>query len=110
MNASGSIRDLIRSITAKIVAEYQPERILLFGSYAYGVPDPDSDVDLLIIKDTPERAIDRRIRVRRILRDPQRKIPCSPVIITPAELESRLAMGDQFLETILAQGELLYAA
>jgi predicted nucleotidyltransferase len=110
MNASENIKDLIRSITAKIVAEYQPQRILLFGSYAYGMPDPDSDVDLLIIKDTPERAIDRRIRVRQILRDPQRKIPCSPVVITPGEMETRLALGDQFLQSILDHGELLYAA
>ena len=110
MNASDSARDWIRSITAKIVKEYQPQRIVLFGSYAYGVPGPDSDIDLLIIKDTPDRAIDRRIKVRRILRDPQRMIPCSPVVITPGELEARLALGDQFLQTVLDHGELLYAA
>ena len=110
MKASDSVKDLIQSIAAKIVAEYQPRRIVLFGSYADGVPNPDSDVDLLIIKETSERAIDRRIRVRMILRDPRRKIPCAPVVLTPGELEARLALGDQFIQTIIEHGELLYAA
>ena len=49
----------LKQIVDTIVDQYQPEKIMLFGSYAYGNPDSDSDIDLLIIKDTSERFIDR---------------------------------------------------
>jgi predicted nucleotidyltransferase len=47
-----AIQDNLREITDKIVGKYQPRMIVLFGSYAWGEPGPDSDVDLLIVKDT----------------------------------------------------------
>lgn len=52
-------REIIAGITSALVAAYAPERIILFGSFAYGEPDEDSDIDLLIIKDTHERFLDR---------------------------------------------------
>jgi predicted nucleotidyltransferase len=45
----------IENAVRRIVQEFQPERIILFGSYAYGRPDPDSDVDLLIVMESDER-------------------------------------------------------
>jgi hypothetical protein len=45
----------------KIRREYRPERIVLFGSYVNGYPGPDSDIDLLVVKETPDRPIDRRV-------------------------------------------------
>ncbi len=62
-------RRVIREMAASIVASYRPSSIILFGSYGYGEPAPDSDIDLLIVKDTDERPIDRRTRVRRIVRE-----------------------------------------
>jgi len=102
-------RRLVRAIAERIRREYRPKRIVLFGSYATGSPDPDSDIDLLIVKDTPERPIDRRVAVARIAADPNRLVPVEPLVLTPREVESRLSAGDQFLEAILATGEPLYA-
>jgi predicted nucleotidyltransferase len=70
----------------------------------------DSDLDLLIIKKTAERFIDRWTNVRKIVSDPERSIPFEPLILTPRELEERLARGDQFMEEIMTKGVVLYAA
>ena len=96
-------------IVKQVVADYQPEKIILFGSYAYGKPSADSDLDLLIIKKTAERFIDRWANVRKIVSDPERSIPFEPLILTPRELEERLARGDQFMEEIMTKGVVLYA-
>ena len=97
-------------IVRQVVKAYQPQKIILFGSYAYGRPDADSDLDLLIVKKTSERFIDRLNNVRKIVSDPKRSIPFEPIVLTPDELEERLAIGDQFIKEIIAKGEILYAA
>jgi len=101
-------RRLILGIAERIRREYRPKRIVLYGSYATGNPGPDSDIDLLIVKETDERPIDRRVTVARIASDRERLIPVEPLVLTPEELESRMAAGDQFVEDILARGESLY--
>jgi uncharacterized protein len=78
------------------------------GSYACGKPSADSDLDMLIIKTTGERFIDRWTNVRQIVSDPERSIPFEPLILTPHELEEQLARGDQFIEEIMTKGEVLY--
>jgi predicted nucleotidyltransferase len=110
MRMPAATRMALDKIVKQVVAAYQPEKIILFGSYAYGKPSADSDLDLLIIKKTAERFIDRWINVRRIVSDPERSIPFEPLILTPHELEERLASGDQFIEEIIRKGEVLYAA
>ena len=104
----GETWKIILSIVEKLKAEYKPERIVLFGSYAYGQPDENSDIDLLIIKDTDERPIDRRIAVRRLVSGLHNRIPFSPLVLTPVEIERRLTRGDQILAEILNKGETLY--
>jgi predicted nucleotidyltransferase len=110
MVASKEAQRIIQDILEKLLAGYAPQKVILFGSYAYGNPRPDSDIDLLIIKDTSERFIDRWVTVRRILSDPQRKAPLETLVLTPQEVSGRLAVGDQFLAEILEKGEVLYAA
>jgi len=100
----------LNKIVRQVVDAYHPEKIILFGSYAYGKPTPDSDLDLLIIKTTAERFIERWVNVRRLVSDPRRSIPFEPLVLTPHEVEERLAMGDQFIEEIITKGEVLYAA
>jgi predicted nucleotidyltransferase len=109
MLADERTRNIILLLVDKIRQGYQPKKIILYGSYAYGEPDEQSDIDLLIIKETKERAIDRRVRVRRIvdIRDATYPAFC-PLVVTPDELQRRLEMGDQFFEKILSQGEVLY--
>ena len=100
----------ITKIVRKLASGYSPQRIILFGSHATGAAGPDSDIDLLIIKDTPKRFMDRWIEVRRILSDPHRSVPIETLILTPRELEQRLAIGDQFVAEIVREGKVLYAA
>ena len=58
----------IQAVVARIVAGYAPDRIILLGSYAYGTPTEDSDLDLLIIKqDTEKKRIERDLTVRHLL-------------------------------------------
>ena len=108
--ASNEVREVIQGIVDKLLAGYAPQKVILFGSYAYGSPRPDSDIDLLIIKKTGERFIDRWVTVRRLLSDPGRTVPLETLVLTPQEVSNRLAVGDQFLAEILEKGEVLYAA
>lgn len=109
MGLSKATRAEIDKIVRRVVDVYQPEKIILFGSYAYGKPRADSDLDLLIIKKTSERFINRLTNVRKIVSDPNRSIPFEPIVLTPDEIEERLAIGDQFIDEILKKGEVLYA-
>lgn len=109
MTADDSIKKLITITTEKIKDAYKPEKIILFGSYAYGKPNEDSDIDLLIIKATHDRPIDRRIIVRKIISGPKRHIPFELIVLTPEEIQNRLKIGDQFLQEIIENGEVLYA-
>ena len=99
---------LIARLIAKIVKEYKPQKIVLFGSYAYGKPDEDSDIDLLIVKDTNQRMADRFVEVKRLIYSPDLRVPVSPLVYTPQELQKRLEMGDDFIKEILSKGKVLY--
>ncbi|MBI3537908.1 MAG: nucleotidyltransferase domain-containing protein [Chloroflexi bacterium] len=103
-------QDLIKGIVKKLRDQYAPEKIILFGSYAYGKPRRDSDIDLLIVKNTSERFIDRWVTVRRILSDSKLLIGLDTLVVTPDELSERLAAGDQVIAEIVEKGKLLYAA
>jgi len=110
LNAFGDVERVIREVVEKLKKEYQPLRVILYGSYAYGVPDRDSDIDLLVVKETNERPIDRRVRVSRIISDPKRYIPVEVLVLTPEELRDRLECGDLFINEILTRGKTLYEA
>lgn len=102
------IREIINQITEKLKKEYQPEKIILFGSYAYGEPSADSDLDLFIIKQTDKERRDRFVEVKRLVYDPKRKIVFSPLVYTPTEVKERLSLGDDFVNELLEKGEVLY--
>jgi predicted nucleotidyltransferase len=102
------MRKSLNTIVQWIADEYKPEKIILFGSYAYGQPRHDSDLDLLIVKQTDKRPIDRRIEVRMLLRALKLKVPVSPIVVTKDEIEKRLALGDPFAEEIITRGLVLY--
>ena len=100
----------IQAIVARIVAGYQPDRIILFGSYAYGTPTEDSDLDLLVVKaaDT-RRKVDRIVDIRRAAAD--RLNPAMDVLVLNAEEEARVRNIRFLVEHIaLREGRLLYAA
>ncbi len=102
-------REVIQNILEKLISEYSPQKVILFGSYAYGEPNPDSDIDLLIVKETTERFIDRWVTVQRILTGTHYSIPLETFVLTPQEVEKRLAVGDHFIREIMEKGNILYA-
>lgn len=101
-----AVAEKIQSVTRKIVREFKPEKIILFGSYAWGAPGPDSDVDLLVVKETstPKRFRQRELRSK--LFPPG--MPLDILVYTPQEIEQRLAMGDLFVREVLQNGKKLY--
>ncbi|OGO31790.1 MAG: hypothetical protein A2136_03735 [Chloroflexi bacterium RBG_16_54_11] len=97
---------LLQNILQRIVAGVQPEKIILFGSYAYGNPTADSDMDLLIIMDTTERPAERILAISRLLRP--RPFPMDILVRTPAEIDKALEIGDSFIQEIITKGKVLY--
>jgi HEPN domain-containing protein/predicted nucleotidyltransferase len=100
------VLNTIEAIVERLVTEYEPDRIILFGSRALGEARPDSDVDLLIVKDTDRRPIDRRIEVERLLAD--RALALDLVVYTPGELRELYAAGSPFIEDVMEHGRVLY--
>ncbi len=96
----------IQEVTQKIVKEFQPEKIILFGSWAWGKPGPDSDVDLFIIKNTENtRVLAREIDGALF----PRLFPLDLIVYEPKQVEKRKKMGDFFINDILTKGKVLYA-
>ena len=95
-------------IAETIGRAYRPQQIILFGSYARGNPTEDSDIDLFIIKDTDVSIVDRFVEVKQLIYDPQLRIPVSPLIYTPQELEEHLSIGDDSVKEIMSEGKVLY--
>ena len=67
MITDGRLKKILSQIVENIKTKYNPEKIILYGSFAYGVPDENSDIDLLIIKETSKRPLDRMASVHRIV-------------------------------------------
>ena len=99
----------IQAVVARIVEGYRPDRIILFGSYAYGTPTEDSDLDLLVVKQEAElSAMGRAVAVRRALRGTD--APAMDIIVrTPAELSQKVPLGYTVEAEAYTKGRLLYA-
>ncbi len=102
------INPIIQKIVEKLIKEYNPIKIILFGSYTKGTVHRDSDIDLLIIKQTEKRPVDRFVEVKKMLYNPSLKTPLSPIVLTPKELETRITLGDTFFKEIIEEGVILY--
>ena len=96
----------IRAVVQRIIDRFQPDKIILFGSYAYGHPKPESDVDLLVIMETPLRSRQQRLEISRALSP--RPFSLDIIVRTPREVADRLAIGDVFLCEITTRGKVLY--
>jgi len=100
-------REKISAIARKIAERFNPEKIILFGSYAWGKPDKDSDLDLFVVMESGERPIKRAASVRSVLRDLY--VPMDILVRTPEELRYRIDIGDPFIKRILRDGQVIYA-
>ena len=98
---------LLNTITERIVSTFHPDKIILFGSYAYGTPHSESDVDLLVIMNSDKTPHERIVAVTAIAKIPY--LPMDILVKTPQEVNERLAIGDFFIQDILSQGRVLYA-
>lgn len=78
-------RPEIDRLLARIIEGLKPERVLIFGSYARGEAGPDSDVDILIIRDSDERPVVRRRQALLLLRGSG--VPKDIFVLTPTEFE-----------------------
>jgi|Deesub1362B_J571_1020462.scaffolds.fasta_scaffold01891_4 predicted nucleotidyltransferase len=85
--------------------EYEPQKIILFGSFARGDYNVASDIDLIVIKDTDRRFIER---IGDVLAFCESRIAVKPLVYTPAELEEMLKEGNSFLEKALREGIIVY--
>lgn len=77
--------ELINKIVITIINHFQPQKIILFGSYANGIPTEESDLDLVIIKDSDLRSYIQNRKVRKIPRD--FRVPVDIMVKTPVEFE-----------------------
>lgn len=99
----------IQAIVQRIVEGYAPDRIILFGSYAYGTPTEDSDLDLLIIKENAEKkAIERSLTIRHLLWGGEMP-PMDIFVRTPQELTDAVARIYTIEAEAIHKGRILYA-
>jgi predicted nucleotidyltransferase len=97
-------RAVIRDFARQIAERFQPDKIILFGSYAYGTPHKDSDVDILVVMPAYDET-NQAIRIRRKTDHP---FPLDLIVRTPDDLRWRLDEGDWFMREIVSKGEVLY--
>jgi predicted nucleotidyltransferase len=95
---------VIRRFARQVAERFRPDKIILFGSYAYGTPHADSDVDVLVVM--PARnELDMSAKIS-ITIDPP--FPLDIVVRTPKNMKWRLEEGDSFLREIMSRGQVLY--
>lgn len=103
-------RRQIAQLCAVIVREFQPEKVILFGSWASGTPRADSDIDLLVVmpfEGSPFRQAGTMLN--RVLQTVG-VLPLDLIVRTPEQLHERLTIGDHFVREILERGKVLYEA
>jgi uncharacterized protein len=100
-------KELLSQVTQKLVASLQPEKIFLFGSYAYGEPNDDSDIDLLVIIPQSNEPSYRRARqAHKALRGIG--ISKDILVMTRAEVDRKASLPNSLVAQVLCQGKVLY--
>src|ERR1041384_1014725 len=95
---------VIRRFARDVAERFHPDKIILFGSYAYGQPHADSDVDILVVM--PARnELDQAVKICLAV---EYRFPLDLLVRTPGNLAWRLAEGDSFLREVMERGKVLY--
>lgn len=97
----------IKDLCWQIVENFQPEEVILFGSYAYGKPNADSDVDLLVVMPFEGRNAQKAIE---ILSKIKTRMPLDLLVRTSEQVKERVEMEDFFMRAIVSKGKILYEA
>lgn len=95
----------IKKIVDQIVKDYKPEKVILFGSFASGKPKENSDVDLVVIKKTKTKFIERLKKIAKIVKSWE---AFDILIYTPKEWQNALEEGNYFIEEITKTGKVVY--
>jgi predicted nucleotidyltransferase len=95
---------VIRKFAGEVAGRFKPDKIILFGSYAYGTPHEDSDVDILVVM-ACRNQIDAALRIHDAIEPP---FPLQLIVRTPYNLGWRLAERESFHTEIVTRGKLLY--
>jgi predicted nucleotidyltransferase len=98
----------IERVVSILQEHYVPDRIILFGSCGRGDFSEDSDIDLLIVKETGKRPLDRMREVYELVYSPDHYLALDPLVYIPSELTQRLALGGFFVQEIMQEGRVLY--
>lgn len=104
------IADQLLPYLKLLADQFHPEKIILFGSYAYGQPDQESDVDLLVVKTIAKSSVSERreiLKAWRPLRWAGKPLAFELLVVSPLEHEARLSEGGCFYSTIARRGVLL---
>ena len=91
----------IQATCDDIVRAFAPLQVILFGSYAYGTPTEESDVDMFVVMEAQQPAWELRKRL-------PRRIPLDLHVRCPADIAYRVAHNDWFLREVLEKGDVLY--
>ena len=97
----------IQNLADQIVERFHPERIILFGSYAYGNPKHDSDVDMLVVMPFEGSSLKTAVELRNSV---THDFPIDFIVRTPVNLRWRIENEDFFLREITERGKGLYEA
>ena len=97
----------ISSFAQKVARQFNPHKIILFGSYAYGKPTEDSDVDMLIIMPFKGKGAHKATEIL-LATDP--RFPIDLLVRTPQQIRTRIKLGDFFIRKITQKGKVLYEA
>ena len=95
----------IEDVVQQIAARFHPLRIILFGSYAYGKPRPESDVDLMVVMETPLSEMRQSVE---ILKATSYRFGLDLLVYTPHRLAQRLEWGDPLVQEIITLGKVMY--
>ncbi len=97
----------VNELCIKIAHQFNPQKILLFGSYAYGTPNSDSDVDLLVVLSFEGKSVNKSVE---ILNKTDPRFPIDLIVRTPKQVQDRLNKNDYFMKEIFEKGKILYEA
>ncbi|MBU0600635.1 nucleotidyltransferase domain-containing protein [bacterium] len=95
----------VKEIVQILKIKYKPEKIILFGSLANGKTDEDSDIDLIIIKQTKKNPWERAAEVDQFIKH---NVPVDFLVYTPEEVKERVQINDFFIKEVLEKGQVIY--